>query len=225
MLLVCFVKQKGETKKAKPSSRNYLSGKRKVKRRTKWLKTVKRAYVKRMRLKFPPLPQSRNPHAFFEPENFEEKAYYTILMKSLVAVGAIAIGLVLFFSYTLIPESLGQAKLITLLVLLFSMVALWLFFDMRFGVKDGKIFAKTGPFSFKIDRDSVERVEILERIPVWAGWGLRVWWYRGGLALAFVSSHKPSLLLRKKTGLFKQIVLTVEDPHYFARRAGLKFIK
>ena len=154
--------------------------------------------------------------------DFEEKATYSYLMKAFVAMGAVAILIVLILSYSMIPESLSLMKWLTLLILLISLVALWLFFDLKFGVRGGNIYAKTGPFSFRIDKRDIEKAEIVHRIPLWAGWGVRIWWYRGGLALAFVSSHKPALLLRKKSGLFKQIVFTVENPEAFAKKAGLK---
>ena len=156
--------------------------------------------------------------------NFEEKAFYSAFVKSVVAVGLVVLIAVLFFSFDWIPDQLSEVKAITVIGLLAAIVSLALFFTMRFGARGKNLYARLGPLSFKVDKKDIELVEALPRLPPWGGWGVRVWWYRGGLALAFVSHHKQALLIRKKSGLFKRIVLSVENPKDFARKAGLKLL-
>ncbi len=153
--------------------------------------------------------------------NFEEKAEYGVLIKILIACAFVLLAGIFVLSQALIPQALSNVKAVTVVALAAGMASLWLFFDMRFGADAQSVFAKTGPFTYRIRKADVTRSSVLSRIPFWAGWGIRIWWWQG-FTLAFLSRHKPSLCIGKKSGLFKKVVLSVSNPEQFARKAGLK---
>ncbi len=155
------------------------------------------------------------------PKDFEEKATYGMVVKALLAGSFILLAALLVLSQSIIPQQLSFAKTLTLLALLLAVMALWMFFDMKFGADSQSVFVKTGPFVYRIRKSGIRQTNVLERIPFWAGWGIRVWWWNG-FTLAFVSQHKPSLYFVKKTGLFKKVVFSVSDPRAFAKKAGLR---
>ena len=154
-------------------------------------------------------------------KRFEEKAEYGVYIKALLMGTFILLTALLVLSQSLIPAPLSAAKTVTLVALLAAITALWMFFDMRFGADSQSVFVKTGPFVYRIRKSEIRRTSVIQKIPFWAGWGIRIWWW-DGFTLAFVSKHQPSLCIEKKSGLFKKVVLSVSDPQDFAKKAGLR---
>ncbi|MFH1057031.1 MAG: hypothetical protein V1717_04545 [Candidatus Micrarchaeota archaeon] len=152
---------------------------------------------------------------------FKEKAPLGVVMKAVFAGLFILLCVLLVLSQAIIPSPLSTVKTLTLVILLISITVIWMMFDMHFGANAKQIFIQTGPFSYRIRKNEIEKAFILKKIPFWAGWGIRLWWW-DGLTLAFVSEHKPSLYVVKKTGLFKRVVFSVSEPEKFAKNAGLK---
>jgi len=154
-------------------------------------------------------------------KRFEEKAEYGFFIKILLACTFVLLAGIFVLAQSLIPQALFQAKAVTTVALAAGMASLWLFFDMRFGADAQSVFAKTGPFAYRIRKRDITRASVVQKIPFWTGWGIRIWWW-DGFTLAFVSHHKRSLFIDKKSGLFKKIVFSVSNPEQFARKAGLK---
>ena len=57
-------------------------------------------------------------------------------------------------------------------------------------------------------------MKTIENIPWYAGWGLRMW----GRRLAFISMRKSALLIEKKKGFFRKLILTTQNPEDFIKR-------
>ena len=154
--------------------------------------------------------------------NYEEKAPYSFAMKILWASGLMAIMALAGVFLFRIPQAVESApfKAFALVVLFLAALSLWLFFKLRFGHDSKTLFAKTTGLRYSVEKKDVVKAIVLPKIPFLVGWGIRMWWWNG-LTLAFVSQHKPALLIVKKTGLFKKVVFTVSNPKEFAKKAGL----
>jgi hypothetical protein len=90
-------------------------------------------------------------------------------------------------------------------------VAYWSFFNMRFRITSKGVEAIMPPFTYRISFNEIKKVRVIEKIPWYVGWGLRIWRRR----LAYVSMHKPAVEIEKKNGVFRALVLTTRDPEKF----------
>lgn len=152
---------------------------------------------------------------------FEEKAPYGSWVKIfLPAVLAIAL-FAYFYGLKTIGAYAKNFNYLTLFVFLACAASLWVFYTIKFGADNESVFIKGGPFTYRIKRKDVASVEIMPNIPFYAGWGIRLlWWNRW--AIGFITRHGPSIVITKKSGLFKKVVMSVSDPHAFLKKAKLK---
>lgn len=91
------------------------------------------------------------------------------------------------------------------------------FFSMKFLITDSAVVASMRPFRSTIKFGDIDRIEVVQKLPWWLGWGHRIW-YRKGVILAYVSQRKPSLLIHKKEGRFRKILLTTQNPEEFKEK-------
>lgn len=90
----------------------------------------------------------------------------------------------------------------------------WSFFYMRFRVTTEGVEAVMPPFTFKVPYEDIKGVHVMDKIPWYVSWGMRIW----GRKLAYVSIHGPAVVIEKKRGVFKALLLTAENPEKFAIR-------
>ena len=69
------------------------------------------------------------------------------------------------------------------------------------------------PFKCKIPLSEIKKVKIIDRIPWYVGWGLRIWF---GRKLYFAIHHGKSVEIEKKSGYWRKIILSVKNPEKFA---------
>ena len=147
----------------------------------------------------------------------EEKAPFSRLMKLLMlALVVYVVGIMLLAMS--IEEPPPEVVYIIFPVL--TAVFLWAyasFFSMKFSVTDSAVVASMWPFRSRVGFKEIESIEVVQKLPWWLGWGLRMW-YRRGAMQAFVSQRKPSLLIHKKKGRIKKILLTTQDPEEFKKK-------
>jgi hypothetical protein len=82
---------------------------------------------------------------------------------------------------------------------------------MRYRLTTEGVEATMPPFTHRVKYSEIDEVDI-EKVPLWMGWGLRLWWRRIG----FISMHKKSVVIRKKKGVFKNFWLSTNDSEKFA---------
>jgi len=70
------------------------------------------------------------------------------------------------------------------------------------------------PFKCEIPISEIKEVKIIEHIPWYIGWGLRVWF---GRKLYFAIHHSKSVEIEKKRGYWRKIILSVKNPEKFIR--------
>ncbi len=88
-----------------------------------------------------------------------------------------------------------------------------LLFPAYFKIYENRIEASFWPFGYEIPVSDVESVEIVERIPWYVGWGLRINpWKR---KLYFAIHHGKSVKIKRKNGFWKEVVLAVKAPEKF----------
>lgn len=141
---------------------------------------------------------------------YEEKAPFSgpiiaLLLGSVALLGAASI-----FSFAGIYKPAEAFDVLALTTAIIA-VAAWSFFNMRFRVTDNGVEAVMFPFSHKVAYDNIREVHIIDKIPWYVGWGMRIWKRR----LAFVSMHKSAVAIEKKKGIFKALVMTASDPEKF----------
>jgi hypothetical protein len=110
--------------------------------------------------------------------------------------------------------NLSEASVVLVLVTVILALAAWSFFNMRFRITSKGVEASMFPFTHKVSYDNIKDVHIIDKIPWYVGWGLRVW----GRRLAFVTMHKKAVAIEKKKGIFKTLVMTTSDPEKFIER-------
>lgn len=91
------------------------------------------------------------------------------------------------------------------------------FFSMKFMITDSAVIASMWPFKSTIPFKEIKKVGILSKLPWWIGWGYRLW-HREGAVLAYVSRREPSVLIEKKSGRFRRVILTTQNPEDFKKR-------
>jgi hypothetical protein len=116
-----------------------------------------------------------------------------------------------FFGFENAPE---QAQFALLLAVSIYALIMWGFFSMKFRITDSGVEAVMPPFKYGIPFSEIKDVKTIENIPWYVGWGVRIW----GRRLAFVSMHKSAVEIEKKSGFFRKIVLTTQDPDGFIKK-------
>ncbi len=141
----------------------------------------------------------------------EEQAPYSAPIR-IFFLGVLLLLIVLtgLSSMDLLEDSKGTRILAIVTVIIAW--AYWSFFNMRFRISNKGVEAVMSPFTHKVAFSEMREVRVIEKIPWYVGWGLRIW----GRRLAYVSMHKSAVAIDKKKGIFKTLVLTAEDPEKFA---------
>ncbi len=91
------------------------------------------------------------------------------------------------------------------------------FAGMRFRAGSEHVEAWMFPVRYRVGYGEVEGVDVVE-LPWYWGWGLRVL----GRRLAFVSRHGRAVRIRKRQGVFRELLLTVREPERFAELVRLR---
>ena len=98
--------------------------------------------------------------------------------------------------------------------LIYEETSYHLLFPSYFRIYSDKIEAYFWPFKYEIPLSDVKNIEMIEKIPWYIGWGLRIHpWKR---RLYFAIHHGKSIKIRKENGFWREIVLSVKDPENFA---------
>lgn len=140
----------------------------------------------------------------------EEKAPFSAPIIALLLGSVALLGGASMLSFAGIfkpAEAFGVLALTTAIIA----IAALSFFNMRFRITDNGVEAVMFPLSHKVAYDNIREVHIIDKIPWYVGWGMRIWRRR----LAFVSMHKSAVAIEKKKGIFKTLVMTTSDPENF----------
>ena len=145
---------------------------------------------------------------------YEERAPYTNIMKLLtVATLGLPLG---FYVYAVAGGAPLSAYLIlrgTAVILGVVLgVTMWCFWNMNFILTNSAVEATFGFYRYRIPFNEIIEVKVVEAPSFLVGWGLRIWDAR----IAFVSQHKPSVMIQRNKGKFRKILLTTHDPERFS---------
>ncbi len=141
----------------------------------------------------------------------EEKAPHSKVIKVFLSGTLVIMASTTLLSWLglyVVSDGLGVLATVTAIVAF----AFWSFFNMRFRITTEGVEAVMTPFTSRVSYRDIREVHVIDKIPWYVGWGLRIW----GRRLAYVSMHKPAVAIEKKKGIFKTLVLTTEDPERFA---------
>ena len=141
---------------------------------------------------------------------YEEKAPYSNTIKIVMVFGLFSLA----FLYFIFRKS-EQAEFSLLLVVLISALVTWSFFNIKFRITTDGVEAAMPPFTYRIPFSEIKAVKMMEDIPWYAGWGMRLWW-KGGLA--FISMRKSAVLIEKEKGFFRKLILTTQNPDDFIKK-------
>ncbi|VVB88068.1 Uncharacterised protein [uncultured archaeon] len=157
------------------------------------------------------LPANKNPV-------YEENAPFSNSIKLIIILGFV----VLAFSYGFaffgnmvepgkVPE---QAGFVLLFAASLYALVMWGFFSMKFRITGNGVEAVMPPFKYRIPFSEIKDIKTIENIPWYVGWGLRLW----GRRLAFVSMRKPAVVIEKKKGFFRELILTTQNHEEFIKK-------
>ncbi len=93
-------------------------------------------------------------------------------------------------------------------------LVMWSFFNIKFRITPDGVEAAMPPFIYRIPSSEIKEIKTIEDIPWYAGWGLRLW----GRGLAFISMRKSAVLIEKKRGFFRKLILTTQNPDDFIKK-------
>jgi hypothetical protein len=144
------------------------------------------------------------------PVLYEEKAPISGALKSALLLTTTAFALLSL--YSVLNPSQGNGATILLIVTGIIIFTFWTFFNMRFRITTEGVEAWMAPFTYRVKFEEIEYVKIKE-IPWYVGWGMRIW----GRRIGFLSMHKPSVFIKKKSGVFRTFVLSPTDPEKFQK--------
>lgn len=153
---------------------------------------------------------------------YEEKAPYSKTIKLIIVLGLSVLSFSYFFAvfgyYFGLENAPDQAQFALLLAVSIYALAMWSFFSMRFRITGNGVEALMPPFKFSIPFSEIKEVKTIENIPWYAGLGVRLW----GRRLAFISMRKSAVLIEKKKGFFRKLILTTQNPEDFIKRLTLE---
>jgi len=90
-----------------------------------------------------------------------------------------------------------------------------LLFPMSFKVYKDRIEAYFLTIKYEIPFSSITNVRVVEKIPLYVGWGLRInFWDK---ILYFVYHHGKCIEIERKNSYWRKIVLSVKDANKFLR--------
>ncbi len=146
---------------------------------------------------------------------YEEKAPYSDAMKIIIMLGFSALALLYFFSvfghFVGVKKASDQAQFVLLSVTIIYYLVMWSFFSIRFRITNKDVEAVMPPFKYRIPFSEIKGVNTIDSIPWYIGWGVRLW----GRRLGFVSMHKKAVVIEKKKGFFRELILTTGSPEEF----------
>jgi hypothetical protein len=131
---------------------------------------------------------------------------------------AISFSLAVFGQYCGLKKAPDEVLAFLLLAIMIYSLTMWSFFTMKFRISPDGVEAAMPPFRYRVPFSEMKEITILDRIPWYIGWGLRFW----GRGLAFVSMHKRAVVIEKKSGFFRRLILTTRDPDEFFKMAWQK---
>jgi len=95
-------------------------------------------------------------------------------------------------------------------------------FPFRFRIYSSKIEVSFFPYKYEIPFSDIKGIKIVNKIPWWVGWGLRLNPF--SKTLYFLSHHKKCVQVERKSGYWKKIILSVKNPEKFITHLrNLKF--
>lgn len=147
---------------------------------------------------------------------YEEKAPYSNLIKLVMVVGLFSLAFLYFISvFSKAPE---QAEFVSLLAIPVSALVMWSFFSIKFRITNVGVEAVMPPFKYSIPFSEIKEMKTIGDIPWYAGWGVRMW----GRRLAFISMRKSAVLIEKRKGFFRKLILTTQNPENFIKRVKME---
>lgn len=146
---------------------------------------------------------------------YEENAPFGITTQWIIVIAGFILAMFYFFQFffSLVERSPGRETIPLMVIVLYSFI-MWSFLGMKFRITDKSVEAVMPPFVYRIPISEITGMRMIENIPWYLGWGLRVWGHR----LAFVSRQKSAIEIEKGSGFFKKIILTTRDPKEFIDR-------
>jgi hypothetical protein len=143
---------------------------------------------------------------------YEEKAPYSNTIKLVMVSGLFSLAFLYFIAvFGKAPE---QAEFALLLAVSISALVMWSFFNIKFRITTDGVEAVMPPFKYRIPFSEIKEIKTIEDIPWYEGWGLRLW----GRRLAFISMRKSAVLIEKKSGFFRKLILTTQNPEEFIKK-------
>jgi hypothetical protein len=147
---------------------------------------------------------------------YEEKAPYSATIKLVMVSGLFILAILYFISvFGKAPE---QAEFVLLLVVSITAFVTWSFFSIKFRITNVGVEAVMPPLKYSIPYSEIKEMKTIEDIPWYAGWGLRL----RGRRLAFISMRKSAVLIEKKKGFFRKLILTTQNPEEFIKRVKME---
>jgi hypothetical protein len=149
---------------------------------------------------------------------YEENAPYSNSIKLILTLGfsvlAFLYSSAVFGHYFGLQKAPEQAQFALLLAASLYAFAMWGFFSMKFRISDNSVEAVMPPFKYSISFPEIKEIKTIETTSWYAGWGVRLW----GRRLAFISMRKSAVLIEKKKGFFRKLILTTQNPEDFVKR-------
>ncbi len=149
---------------------------------------------------------------------YEENAPYSNSIKLIITLGFTVLAFSFFFAFfghfAGFENAPEQAQLALLLAASLYALIMWGFFSMKFRITDNGVEAVMPPFRYSIPFSEIKSVRTIENTPWYAGWGVHLW----GRRLLFVSMRKSAVEIEKKSGFFRKIILTAQDPDGFIKK-------
>ena len=96
-----------------------------------------------------------------------------------------------------------------------------LFFPAHFRIYNDKIEAYLWPFKYEIPISDIVNVKIINKIPWYVGWGLKIWF---GRKLYFAIHHGKSIEIERKNSYWRKIILSVKDPEKIVKLIKSKIL-
>ncbi|MDD2438831.1 MAG: hypothetical protein PHD41_01190 [Methanosarcinaceae archaeon] len=125
------------------------------------------------------------------------------------------LGIYFFSVFKLYGFSLesGEQHIIAFLLLIYGF-AMWGLYGMKFQLGGKRVLVRFPPFNYGIEYSKISSVEILDRVPWYTGWGLRIHWR----TLLFVGKHTRAVRITKKEGFFREVILVPEHVEEFSEK-------
>ena len=157
-----------------------------------------------------------------EHKSYRERAPYSTDMKIVVCVFVL---LLIILWVLLFITGIPVIGLIILTVTtIIILIVMWFFLSMKFIITDLGIFATFGPTKYKIRLKDIDHIKPIKKSKLhwYTGWGIRLWRIEGKWAMAFVSQIKDSVFIKKRQGVFRNIILTTKNPIDFIKRVKMR---